>query len=351
MKSRPSVLITGCTAAQVGRTKPGGIANVCTFPHILVEALLRAGYEVENRIVCPGESLARYDFVVVFMTSLNKLGTTYAYGALWALHNRRDAIISFDDWQIPQTIKSFEIALGDKFTYYNWDNIVSTSRKYRGIAYERRKQIDGVVKYLSKCIKNNKGWRYRSIVPAFTWGDDKLFGIPMGTEARPFKITRIDPSALVTVPKDSLKRISDNKRSKVWVLASLANYSKWVEQQDFNWPVEQFGHLKSGHAKLPESEIIQMYCYKWGVIAPKYAVSGSGWWRNRVNYAAMTGCILYVDPVEQRSMPEAYHLTQRMVEGLSTKQLTELANSQRNAYVRNTWSKEQLLDELSGIFK
>lgn len=286
------VLITGCTAMQINSPR-GNALGVASIPKILNQALLDLGHTVEWRPVAPGETLNEFDRVFVFLTSPNKLGTTYAYGAWWALSRRADAVVSFDDWQLMQVAPNFKTS-HKRHEYYFWENVVATCRKHhkelvadtpRGKRW--RAAIDKLVTTYA-----TKPWPHRVLLPLFAWGDPLRFNLPLKDGVD--QISTWDPSPYYVTP--GFKEYKQRERS--WVLASLFSHTTWLKKQDLRWPIKHFGHKASGNPIITEAEVVQQYAKASGVLSPAYPHRGGGWWRVRVLHALDTRSLLYLDDAE-----------------------------------------------------
>ena len=91
-----------------------------------------------------------------------------------------------------------------------------------------------------------------------------------------------------------------------------------------------------------------MYANSWGVLAAKYPHAGSGWWRNRFIHAVRTRSILLADPLEVSELGEPYLKNPSDIESMTTGQLRELADAQRDVFYARETPKEQVIETIMG---
>jgi hypothetical protein len=142
-----------------------------------------------------------------------------------------------------------------------------------------------------------------------------------------------------------------NEKERTWVLGALSDQSRWVEKQNFQWPVLQYGHKSSGQPRLQEADLIKVYNDSWGVLCPPYKKSGTGWWRNRYNWSAYVGSILLCDYDDACVMGEPFILTPADIEGMDDKGLATIAQEQREWHGAHIWNREQLRDAIGDLLR
>jgi len=324
------VLITGFTAPQVGSARTNGINHV---PGALANAARRGGFDVDHRVVALGESLHRYDAVIVCVMSLLSLTTSYALGALWALAKRRDAVIVVDDWQTATIVAQFQTA-AERPDYYLTSPQVLSAAKRPGVELLRRRTPERAAIF-AELTRLSRRWEPHPVAaPVFPWGNVHKLNLPT---RRPLAFDPSSGAATYTiVPR------SNRERERCWVLASLFDHAKWLETQELIWPIEVYGQKRHGHARLTEAQVVQRYAEVWGVLAHTYDHALSGWWRPRFLHAAQAGAILYGDRAELELIaPDAYTFP-RAIEEASLSKLRELADHQARRVTARLWPRWRL---------
>jgi len=299
-------------------------------------ALIDLGYDVDWRPVTPGEDLSAYDVVIAIPNQGNALVANYFYGALWTLITRPDAIIAIDDWQIGQ------IMAGAQTMSRLWERAFRLHRFAHDAVLANGNALFAALPRLCG------DWEWPSIAPILGDGDVSLLGVPG-------RVIGIDPTAYVA--RYSTVKVLKARR---WVQATLLA----KPLQELAWPIDEYGPLdkaKGGggasganaRPRLPEPELMKVYCAAWGVLSPPHPHAGSGWWRVRYLMAADAGCVLSADPREAAVLGEPYNVTSdaRRVEELSDRALKRLAADQAEQLARITWPKERVLDTLTKLIK
>lgn len=306
------VLVTGMTAQHIGSNRRQIKYEAVT--DTFVKALRHGGHQVDWRPTDPGEDLSGYDVVLVGVVPIGSLAATYVYGALWAIATAKRVRTFVDDWQFPMITSS----LG---TYTRQpDKMVKPLFEYRrdyewAASTAGRDVIDPIMATLNETLPP-------TLVPAFNWGDrSKLDTL------RAEKMFYLDPSPFAHEYPISLT--PDHLRRREWVMGTLSDQRKWLEQINPGWPVVYAGGKASkAENKFTEHTLVQMYANSWGVLSHPYRHAGSGWWRNRFVYAAKAGSVLLGDCGEGWPIGDAYRLSVTEIEQMDTESLRELAGDQ-----------------------
>lgn len=330
------VLVTGCTSQQVGR-QPG--LRYDSVSSLFAEIFRKAGCVVDHRPPVPEEPLEDYDLVLVGLSPLLSLNTTYKYGALDVLR-RAEAldrlVLYIDDWQFKSLHGQYATVLRkpDAFTKdffsYKRDHAWAVAHNAELIETVRRLQ--------------DEPWPM-TLVPAFTWGDRSHFDRHLAWAPRR---TYLDPSILaraynVTVPE---------QRERAWVLGALVEKDRWLDGLRLTWPVHRFGKLPKDKGKgerVPEEELVQAYARARGVVSLPYYHAGSGWWRNRFVYAERTGAIVLAAPQEVESLGGDFTHAPADIEALPDGELTELAARQGGVLRSSYASVRELTDTVKAL--
>lgn len=327
------ILMTGCTARQVGSTRLR--YDYLDVSQLLAVALRTLGHEVELRRVTVGEQLAkRYDLALVGMIAPNKLVATYQYGALWTLRAMGEhALIYFDDWTITdlrsgvRTV-SRQLRAGD-FRLDRWG---------KARAMKLRKQL-----YQTLDLLAGPRCPWPVLVPLFAWGNVEELLVD-SIDAR---VYTYDPSPISSFPR--LKPTAGvGRRSRVWILGSLANHQPWVETLKLRWPIRYYGNAKLNQHVLPEKLLLEEYETCWGILAPRHPRPGTGWWRPRYLHSIRAGAVLRCDPADAVKIGPSYELPVG-VEELTDAELAGIARRQGEEFNAYLPSRASVLGRLDTI--
>ena len=328
------LLITGMTSQQVGR-QPG--LKYDSVSGLFAEIFRRAEFDVEHRMVTVDEDLDPYYAIIVGISPVLSLNTLYVYHALEMVRRceaeGRKLFIYIDDWQFKalrgqyQTIMNKPERLTKPFFEFKADH---------AWAVEHNAQLLATVERLK-----NEPWP-ECLVPAFEWGNRDYFDKHFSWA--PTK-HYLDPSVLartydVTFPAE---------RKREWVLGALVANNKWLDANcQLSWPLAKFG--KDGE-RVRESVLIQEYANNRGVICTPYPHVGSGWWRNRIVYAARMGSILLAHPEEVPLGSPYTGISENLswVEQASDKELDQLAKDQADTYFDHEPSIEIVTEQARRI--
>lgn len=342
------MLITGMNAAQCKKDYfLGQEIQVVPSQYSVIRCLEDLGYEVEQRAVTLGEDLSSYDDVIVYIHSIQAF-CQRLYGGLYAISQRPDCIIGFDDWQVDQIYKSIE----------NYDEDLedpSSDRAFREYLlelYQGKEDLDTIKKYRKnysdacKIILNKNN---RLLVSAFDRGNLKLLNLNWNED----KVFRFNPNPyhLNRRPDNGfgqggLSAFADEetppeKKLREWNFASLVQKKtkKWLVKQNVSWPINFYGARRGEEIKQPrlkEYEMCRVFMNQWGCLMPGYFHIGSGWWRARPLQVADAGSILICDDAEGAVFGEAYvGLTANMVENMSLEELIKTAKDQHDCLYDN----------------
>ena len=362
------ILITGMNTLQ---TRRDGFLKqelqVVPSHYSVIRCLQDMGWTVEQRPVALGEDLSGYDEVIVYIHSIQAF-CQQLYSGLYAIANRPNCIIAFDDWQIDQIYSSFSqyqkeidgTSLAEKafreylFELYAGSEDLDTIKKYR-LDYSAACQI-----VLSKSN--------RLLVSAFDHGDLGLLNLGWNEDRvyrfnpNPYHLNRT-PDNNFGEPGGGLSAFMDNdvaseKKIREWNFASLVQKKtrKWLNQQNAKWKINFYGARRGEEIKqlrLTESEMCRVYNLQWGCLMPGYFHSGSGWWRARPLQLADAGSILICDDKEGAVYGEAYvGLTAEKVEDMMLEELITTARHQKEClYAKHPLDKSVTKREFQAILE
>jgi len=314
--------------------------------YALLRCLCDMGYEVEQRAVALGEDLTSYDEVIIYLHTPQAFCQNLYSGA-YALSQRPDAILAFDDWQVDQIyrgLRAFKKNLADKNdlafrgylidlqnTQYSAETLKSYTSNFEAAAeiiFEKNSTL---------------------LISSFDKGDLSLLNL----DWNPDKIVRFNPnpyhynrtpdnnfmSDITTIfgndvaPEDKLEE---------WNFASLVQKKtlKWLKLQNVTWKVNRYGARRGAEKtkRLTEDQMCRVYGEQWGCLMPGYFHSGSGWWRARPLQIADVGSILIGDQKELFVYYQDQFLASRRaedVEAMDLSQRASFAKQQRDALYDN----------------
>lgn len=294
----------------------------------LWNCLTAMGHEVEQRQVVLGENLDQYDEIIVFIAGPRQLVATTVYEGLWAISQRPNCILAFDDWQVPDLFKGVAKAgVGDElFAQF----ILDVNKK----TIDEVKQYETQLRAAISVITEKKN---RMLISAFKTdflNEPEVFGPHL-------LFDKID------YPRDRLFVYNPNPyhRNRVWGdaahegaedptwskspftyeaaprpakerrfnFASLvqSKTQKWLKKQGYtgnpkddeqgtigSWPVDLYGSKADSQKRLTEDDMVRVITRDWACLMPAYDHAGSGWWRARPLQCAQAGSILIGDRKE-----------------------------------------------------
>lgn len=311
----------------------------------LLRCLRDMGYEVEQREVMLGEDISHYDDVIFYIHSPQAFCQAI-YTGTYALSQRPDAIIAFDDWQIDQIyggIRGFNSNLeADDDSAYREYLMELQITKY---PVEELKKWKSNFKAGCDIILAKKN---RLLVSAFAKGDLSLLDLKW--EGQVFRYNP-NPYHLNRTPENNFHSgtasifsmdVDPSEKLKQWNFASLVHKKtkKWLKNQNVSWPINSYGaRAKAENSeRITEDKMCQKYAEQWGCLMPGYFHSGSGWWRARPLQVADAGSILIGDPKELYVYYQDDALSDIKadeVERMDLTQLTQFAQYQKEALYYN----------------
>jgi hypothetical protein len=119
-------------------------------------------------------------------------------------------------------------------------------------------------------------------------------------------------------------RVPYPDRKKQWVMATLADHSKWLNKFALKWPIEMYGRKYYNY--VPEAELLKIYANSTGIIANPYYHAGSGWWRMRYWMGMKTGT--YVQGFSRDNERDGFLRSPEYAENCSIDEVAWLAEYQ-----------------------
>lgn len=343
------ILITGFNNEQTRRdgylTKRIGVI-LCHYG--LIRCLEDMDYEIEQKPTPPGTDLSGYDHVIVYLHSPQGF-CQRLYDGLWAISQRPDAILAFDDWQVSDIYS----ALVDDFARSLEDG-EKAFRPYLLDQYASIKDRDVILSYrpaYAEAISILRSKQNRVLVCAFSGGDLSKLGLDWSPDLlysfnpNPYHLNRswennygIETSSASLF--DDEAEAPNREKEKTWVFSSLVQNKtrKWLNTLNLDWEVSIYGALRGKYKteRLTEDKMVQVYQKTWGNIMPVYDNAGSGWWRTRVLQCATARSITYCDPKEGHIYGEEFtNMTPTDIEQMDVDQLWAKAQAQHDCFLDN----------------
>jgi hypothetical protein len=353
----------------------------------LFNCLTDMGYEVEQRQVELGEDLSKYDEIIVFIAGPRQLVATTVYEGLWAISQRPDCILAFDDWQVPDLFKG--VAKCTSWKELSADFILGVNKK-------ELKDIEPYKAQLLQAIDVITAKENRMLISAFrtehlglpndfgphllfdeiNYPRERLFVYnpnPYHRNRKPGDLAHEGPEDPTWSP--SLVQLGEASTSPVkerrFNFASLvqSKTQKWLKKQGYtgnpkddeagfigDWPVDLYGSKAESQKRLTEDQMCATFQRDWGCLMPGYEHAGSGWWRARPLQAADAACIL----IGERKELAVYYgadfplldLKATDITHASDDELLEIAAAQRAAiYMTHPLDKAVQRAELQAILE
>ena len=313
------ILITGMNKLQVTEDFYKQQQLQVIPSHTSLLACLRdMGYEVTQRAVVVGEDLKDYDHVIVFIHNPSGFAG-YVYNALWAIYNRPDCIMAFDDWQTDSIYKGIT-------------DLKDVEKLFRPYVKDSHKDIpDNIEKYSSEFIKAVEiieSKKNKMLISAFSGGDlSLLLDHP--------NLYQYSPNPY-HIHRQASVFFGDKER--VFNFAGLVQdkTKKWLKAQaveSTGWNLKKYGSRKDGQDRVTEDVMVDLYGQQWGILMPGYFHAGSGWWRARFFQVADAGSILIGDPKEMMVVyknQEAATIKASDLPSMTEQQLTDFAAFQKD---------------------
>lgn len=331
----------------------------------LMNCLLAMGHEVEQRIVEIGEDISHYDEVIIFVAGPRQLVTGYLFNGLWALSQRPDAILAYDDWQAADLLAGVEKCQSDDELYC--DFILRTTGKTKEELTPYHAQfkaaIDKIVAKDSRLLVsafnsdhlNDDSYGAHTLFEEVNYPKELIFQYNPNPYHRNRKNGDFgnygaeDPTQLITVYDEEI----EFKKERRFNFASLvqSRTKKWLRSQGINpkelesqgatlggWPIDVYGSRKEPSIRLKEPEMCKVYHRDWACLMPGYSHSKSLWWRARPLQLADAGSILIGEPDELAGLYgkdfKYLNLKAKDIVDMSDEQLKEIAFAQREAIYR-----------------
>ena len=336
----------------------------------LFNALVDMGHEVEQRQVTIGEDLSMYDEVIVFIAGPRQLVATTVYEGLWAISQKPDCILAFDDWQVPDLFKGVAKCDGNRDELFA-QFILDVNKKTIADVEPFEQQFMTALKIIT-AMKNRmliSAFRTEHLGDAENYGPhllfdkinyprDRLFVYnpnPYHRNRKPGDLGHegAEDPAWVRPSMTFDDPAADVLKERRFNFASLvqSRTQKWLKKQGYTgnpkndeegdiggWAVDLYGSKAETQKRLTEDQMCAVFQRDWACLMPGYDHAGSGWWRARPLQAADAGCILLGEPKEMqvyygKNEPIAYLKATDLIK-CTDDDLRSLAEAQREAIYR-----------------
>jgi hypothetical protein len=326
-----NILITGMNKLQCTRDfYLSQQLKVVPSHYSLVRCLEDMGHTVTQRPVEIGETLDEYDEVIVFIHNPSGFAG-YVYNALWAVSQKPNCILAFDDWQIDSIYKGL----------LDLKDVTKLFRPYVKDSHALvPENVETYEKVFVAAIDSIESKKNRMLISAFSGGDLSLLidypkELLFSYNPNPYHLNR---KAIVSnslfddiVPKERVFNFAGLVQDKT---------KKWLKAEGVDkhsWPLKQYGSRKDGQDRVTEDVMVNIYSQQWGILMPGYFHAGSGWWRARPLQVADAGSILIGDPKEMM----LYYGDERLanirakdIVDMSDRELEDIAAQQKEAIYR-----------------
>lgn len=322
----------------------------------LWNCLTAMGHEVDQRQVTLGEDLSMYDEIIVFIAGPRQLVATTVFEGLYAISQKPDCILAFDDWQVPDLFKGVAKCDGNRselfaqfildvnkktleevepfeFNFMSALNVITSMKNRMLISAFRTEHLgdaeaygphllfdkinyprDRLFVYNPNPFHRNRTWldtRHEGEEDP-TFNDSQMLN--MTAEIRPPKERRFNFASLV-----------QSKTQKWLKKQGYTGNPKDDEQGDIGgWPVDLYGSKAETQKRLTEDQMVRVITRDWGCLMPGYEHAGSGWWRARPLQCADAGSILLGEDKELR----VYYGKDYPFYGLKAKDLVDATDAE-----------------------
>lgn len=328
------VLLTGTTSNQC---RPTRTTNTFYSGTLALHSVLNNEHRISYSFGNPDEfDFTDFDAVFVGIYSANALGSAarlphITQQLLHVDQKKTKIFLHLDDWHASSIKNGLNAMQKEK----NARRLMKMFHpKATDSGFEQM-----IISINTWCGKVRSGEQaYKVLLPMLPWRFDKvnIVGNTMGltnSEFIPYDYcSAFDP---IDLPRPNKER--------GWVLATKYDYSKYVEEKNFSWPVIRYGCKKNGDNYLPNEEDVvrEAYTKYWGLISHPYHNALRGQGRDKFMLATWTNSIILSEPGEFDGT-FYYAIRHEEIEQMSDDELQNLARDQRKEYQMRSWTKSDL---------
>lgn len=344
--------MTGANARSIGSTRVR--YDYVQFHQMMRRGLEELGHQVDMKPVLEFEDAVGYDRALVHIGAPSSLSNGYLPGAALTLDMYGlDARVYVDDWSAERLADDIAAHVERE---KGWERHVSV---FRPKEWGRlTKDQVGRARAALLHFLDPEGPPWAIAGPFFAWGDKSSFFRTGRREinAEPFAI---DPSPMMEYPM--FAAFEPQRRQRRWVLATLQNHDRWLQDLQATWPIEVLGAQQKavggvrradpGNPVIPEADVVRQYASSWGVLSPWYRTAGSGWWRARFNYAAQVGAVLFCGDEDGAAIGPSFTNPLELIEEATLVELIELARRQQQQLWEWEWTRDEFLEALEELVR
>jgi len=335
------ILFTGSTSKQTDDLawKRAQVKRI-DDSSIICDSLRKQGFIVDRKEIIPGDDLSKYDLTIVGLAPIGSPNSNkYIIGALYSIYKSKKVILFYEDWQIKEVIRKFQLMI----TKNRFEDRVNNRWSNGNYFYNN---VDSEFFDLNKTketMSNIINGKYDSLIPAFDWGNKDIVRKIIKSK----NIYNLDLTPYVLENWNiNLKPLPQQKERK-YMLASLVDHSNWVKKKQFSWKTVYYGakSIKDSIKLETETDVYNECGKYWGILCPEYPHSGSGWFRIRYIYAALQKSIIVTSLNDLKALGLSY----KYIEQLSEDELLQYALEQRKAIFSYSWNKDKFDNRLKEI--
>lgn len=335
------ILFTGSTSKQTDDLAwKRAIVKRIDDSSIICNSLRKQGYIVDRKEIKPGDDLSEYELTIVGLSPIGSPNSNkYIIGALYSIYSSKKVILFYEDWQIKEVIRNFQLMI----TNNRFENRIKN--KWSNGTYFYR-NVDNDLFNINKTketMQNIIKGKYDSLIPAFDWGDKDIVRKIIKSK----NIYNLDLTPYVLDNWNINLKPETQQKEKKYMLASLVDHSSWVKNKQFNWKTVYYGtkSIKDSIKLKTETDVYNECGKYWGILCPEYPHSGSGWFRIRYIYAALQKSIIITSYNDLKALGLPY----KYIEQLNEDELLEYALEQRKAIFSYAWNKDKFDNRLKEI--
>lgn len=352
----------------------------------LWNCLTDMGHEVDQRQVELGEDLSMYDEIIVFIAGPRQLVATTVFEGLYAISQKPDCILAFDDWQVPDLFKGVAKCDGNRdelFAQFILDVNKKTLEDVEPYEFNFMAALDTITSMKNRMLIS--AFRTEHVKDAENYGPHLLFDKINYPRHRlfvynpnPYHRNRTwndeghvgaeDPTFEPSPLGISCSPLPNKERRFNFASLVQSKTQKWLKKQGYkmgaddesgfigSWPVDLYGSKAETQKRLTEDAMVQIITRDWGCLMPGYEHAGSGWWRARPLQCADAGSILLGEDKELRvyygNIYPYFGLKAADLVNATDNELAEIARTQRELlYLHHPLDKGTQRAELTAVLE
>lgn len=319
------------------------------FIRPLVERARHHAWDASYAEVVPGSEVSSTK-VAVIMSSLRNFRSVWVGGALWALSQRRDAILLCNDSRFPDLVKDAQELLKRP------EFLLKDASWTKARSAEINAHWPSLKLVLEELASGCWGWQ--TVVGSLGKADAASFKMHPDTN-----MTGVDPTAYwQPMYEQWLTEVRVEEKLRRWLHMTLIKSTRGLDLRQRGWKVVLIGMeppatlLASAPdtvvlPPMAEEWLVKLMANAWGVTAFGYKHAGSLWWRPRYLISALAGNVLQAIPEEAVKLGPSFVEASnwRGVEIVSDRELRELAAAQQLEYFALTAPREVFDGQLDAL--